>query len=701
MRARRIASPLLAAVAGACVVVALLTAYARVALLDSGQFSDRAVAALDRGAVRDVVAARITDEAVLRANRDLVAVRPVIQTAASAIVGSSAFQALFRAAVRDLHRTAFARHRDTVTLTVADVGVLLSGALRGLDPKVARELPPGFSAKLSAGREALDAVDLTRASDAVHGLALIFAVLAALLLAGTIAVAPDRRRAVVHAGIAVAVAGALVVVVWQVARSQVSGRFSVPEEAAAARAVWDAFLGDLRTWALVVLGAGTVVAAAAASLLRPLDVRGPLRRGWDLVTRVPRRPPARAARAGALIAAGALIVAERAWVLDLALILAGVFVLYEGVAELLRLVAAPPRAAVPAPASARPSRRPALVAGGSAVLLVGVLVAVLLATGGTSSAGTAAIRACNGHPQLCDRPLDDVVFAGTHNAMSAQTNPGWLFAQQERGLRAQLDDGVRALLIDAHYGERVGARVRTDLDARQERAQLVRRIGEPAVAAALRIRDRLVGGTPGPRTTWLCHGMCELGALDMTAALREVRDFLAAHPDEVLLIVVQDEGVTPADVAKAFDASGVRPFVYTGRVGPPWPTLRQMIASGGRVLVMAENRGGGRRVPWYHDAYRVMQETPYHFTKPAQLSCARNRGPRDASLFLLNHWIDTTPAPRPSNAARVNAYGPLLARARRCQRERGLLPNVIAVDFYRTGDLFRVVDTLNRIPSPA
>ena len=66
----------------------------------------------------------------------------------------------------------------------------------------------------------------------------------------------------------------------------------------------------------------------------------------------------------------------------------------------------------------------------------------------------------------------------------------------------------------------------------------------------------------------------------------------------------------------------------------------------------------------------------------------------------MNHWIETAPSPLPSNAEIVNAYDFLLDRARRCQRERGMLPNIIAVDFYRTGDLLKVVDTLNGIASP-
>jgi hypothetical protein len=61
----------------------------------------------------------------------------------------------------------------------------------------------------------------------------------------------------------------------------------------------------------------------------------------------------------------------------------------------------------------------------------------------------------------------------------------------------------------------------------------------------------------------------------------------------------------------------------------------------------------------------------------------------------VNHWITTDPVPLPSNAGKVNAYAPLLARTRECERLRKHLPNLVAVDFYRRGDLFRVVDTLN------
>jgi len=134
-------------------------------------------------------------------------------------------------------------------------------------------------------------------------------------------------------------------------------------------------------------------------------------------------------------------------------------------------------------------------------------------------------------------------------------------------------------------------------------------------------------------------------------------------------------------------------------------TLRQMIDSNQRLVLLAENHAGA--APWYHLAYQsITEETPYAFKKvsqltdPAQLatSCRPNRGPEGAPLFLVNHWITTDPLPLPSNAVKVNAYGPLLARLRKCQQVRDHMPNLVAVNFYRRGDLFRAVDALNDVP---
>ena len=119
--------------------------------------------------------------------------------------------------------------------------------------------------------------------------------------------------------------------------------------------------------------------------------------------------------------------------------------------------------------------------------------------------------------------------------------------------------------------------------------------------------------------------------------------------------------------------------------------------------MLAENEAGA--APWYQLVYeRLTQETPFTFDGAAQLtapdrlaaSCGPTAGPRGAPLFLLNHWVNTDPVPRPGNAAVVNAYDALLRRARACAAHpRAAASTCVAVDFYQRGDLFRVVDTLN------
>ena len=100
-------------------------------------------------------------------------------------------------------------------------------------------------------------------------------------------------------------------------------------------------------------------------------------------------------------------------------------------------------------------------------------------------------------------------------------------------------------------------------------------------------------------------------------------------------------------------------------------------------------------MPWYHPVFEVFQETPYHFNAPEEFSCDANRGGTEGSLFQVNHWIDTTPTPKPSNAEIVNAREFLLGRARQCREERGMLPNILAVDFALTGDVVAAVAELN------
>ena len=699
-------APVLAVLAALALLLGLVTGYARLALFESDGFSDRATAALDDDAVKAEIARRVTDDLVLNANADLVAFRPVIESVVEGIVSAGIFQNLFRTAARDVHSAFFEGNQDTATFTLADVGVVLRGALQALAPKISKEIGGGADVDVTPIDPPGWLTELAQAGRDLGPLSVVLLVLGLVLVAIALWRSRDRRHTLLTFGIAVVACGVIAAVALGVVRTIVLARIDDTGIRDAARGIWDVYLGDLRNGLYVFAACGAVVAAAASSLLRPVDVADPLRRGWAAVTTVPERRWVRVVRALALIAVGALIVIEPDAFLHLLALAVGLYVAYAGVSELLRITIAP--ATEEQREAERTRGRRVLVASGIATAVIVIGGAIFIASGGTVSERAHAVETegCNGATELCDRPLNEVAFPSAHNAMSAVTNPDWLLGQQDAGFIDQLEDGIRGMLIDAHYGEPTeSGKVKTDLSDLnpRERKMYEEMLGPEGLEAAIRIRDRIVKSKPtGPRQVYLCHKFCELGAIPIVDAFREYRDFLAVNPEEVLMIVIEDY-VEPEDIADAVKESGLIDYVYKGPLDPP-PTLQEMIDSGGRVVIMAEKEGGGSSIPWYHAAYdELVAETPYTFKKPEELldpkkladSCRPNRGPDVALYFLLNNWIDTTPQPKPSNAEKVDAKQALITRIRRCQRLRNMYATLIAVDFYQEGDLFDVVQKLN------
>lgn len=703
MRGRTLATFGLAALAGLAVLLALILGYASRAFFDADQFANRASAALADQAVSDRVATKVADELV-EADPNLVAVRPVLESVVGGIIRSGAFQSVFRAGVRDLHRAVFDRDSGTLTLTLVDIGATIRGVLQAIQPKLAKRIPADESVALVDGEMPGPTADLARIADAARWLPILLLVIGLACAFGAARLSDDRRAGVLRVGVAVTIWSAVALVALRGGQAIVLNGIDQQEGRDAARGVFDAFLGDLRTALVLLAGCGAVIAAAASSLLRPVDVRGQLERAWEIASRVPERPVWRVARAAALIAAGVLIVIRNDAFLSLLATAIGLYVAYAGVAELMRLTLSPPERA------GREQRRgvATITAAGIAAAVIVAAGAIFIGAGGISE-GSLAVdsKGCNGSEALCDRSYDEVAIPATHNSMSATTYPNYLFAQQERGIADQLRDGIRGLMIDAHYGvETQDGTIKTDLSdlSRGERATYEEELGSAALDAALRIRDRIVNspevGEPG---VYLCHRFCELGAVPIDQAFGDIRDFMAANADEVVTIVIEDY-VDPAEIEAAAERTGLIDHIYEGPVGEPWPTLQEMIESGGRVLMMAEKDAGGGAIPWYHQAYDgLVQETPFSFKRPALLadpanleaSCEPNRGTPDSSLFLINHWIDTSPAPRPSNAAIVNERDVLLKRVRTCEEQRDLLAGLVAVDFYREGDVFGAVAGLN------
>jgi len=302
---------------------------------------------------------------------------------------------------------------------------------------------------------------------------------------------------------------------------------------------------------------------------------------------------------------------------------------------------------------------------------------------------------CDGAAALCDRRLDEVVFPATHNSYAASDEPGWRFASQRHGIGRQLDDGVRALLIDIHFGVRDPASgvVRTDLRADGADRN---KVAQQLSPAALRVADRVAGrvgaglpeGTPAP---YLCHTLCELGAEPLDQELGVIRRFLDRHPGEVLIVVVEDY-VPPATIERAFEHAGLTRYVATLDRRRPLPTLGALVESGHRLVVFAEEKGGSP--VWYMPAFSFIQDTPLGAVRASQLTCERYRGEADSPLLLLNHWIPPFP-PSPAANAAIGRPGFLRRQVETCMRERGARGAIVAVDFYERTSVVAVARELN------
>jgi len=676
-----------------------VSSVARRALFDTDAFAERIDASLEDTRVAAFVADRLTD-ALITQSPDLTAFRPLIAGTARGTVSTSGFRAVARTAARTAHAALFSEGGRTVIVSVPDVGILLRSALAKANPSLADKVPirvKGVVASIGSRNVDQFVLRLWRLARAARWLTAAFGLGGLLLMLAGFFMAGSARQAVARLGPHLLVAG-LVLFLLVPAGGVIAG--SLPHDAlakGAAAGLWDAFARPLRTWAIVFGGVGLVLQAASRSLMGRFDPRLAAPRLLAWMENPPGGAPGRVLRAVLLVGGGTVALLWPARVVSLAVVLAGGILAFVGLREIFEMVLGP----APEPEAAA-AARPAREARYRRTIVVVAACALVTAIAWLGWPRSPAVRppsdACNGASELCGRRLDEVVFPGTHNSMSAADIPNWLFPQQERGISGQLEDGIRALLFDVHYGIPVEGRVKTDLDRESgSREKFEQAVGKEGFDAAMRIRDRLAGKEEGKPGLYMCHGFCELGATPLPDALERIHEFLVQNPDEVLVLVIEDY-VSPEDLAAAFAESGLDELVYRGAAQPPWPTLREMVDRRQRVLVLTESGRPG--VPWIHPAFAVMQETPYRFKLPSDMSCSPNRGGTSGSLFLMNNWIDTTPDPKPSNAAIVNAYDALLARARQCETARGRRPTVLAVDFYRTGALFRTVRALNGLADP-
>ncbi|MBU3701525.1 MAG: hypothetical protein FGM58_05705 [Acidimicrobiia bacterium] len=724
-------------------------------VFDAKRFAARADSILDSPAVRAALADEITSTVIATGSSEVASFRAVIRPTVELLIGTPVFRRIFRNGLVELHNYLFTKDGNAAVVNLSQAFGILTASLQVSNSSVASLLPESTDTFLVNLGNTIQGLELWRVSSDVADFGWLGLGLTALLAVATVAIDRDRRRGTFRLGIAVVVAGALVFVAALVAEIVAGSYGSTPVLEQAISGAASAFLSDYRTGGLWLVGLGAAVAAfatASAPTAAPTTARGlaeSLQRRARRFT--PTTTPTRVVAALAMMAAGGAVLAWTEVFFELVAVAVAATLLYLGAARLLAVIGrvgvTPP---VPAGEVARERTwhpRLASMALGTLVVLAVLVIGGMWATADARARATGDDqRTCNGFAELCDRRLDEVAFAGAHNAMSVSTDPGWLFFEQGRSIPAQLDSGIRALLVKTHYGIPTTIRFTgTDLVITDKSAELYVDASAaeteltPAQQIALdRSTEAARNVDPNLRDIYLCHVNCEFGATRFATVLGYVRQFVNRNPDEVVILFVGNY-VADVDTDKVFREARLLDRLWRYDPSAPLPTLAELIDSGRNIIYLGEfTRTVNPDRPWDVPGYGIFQDNPYTYTSAAELltpgapgytgdatvdgpvpdtvvpatggppvfsadwtglpSCRPNRGTPESPLFQINHWV--TPAGAPPTVAQariVNSYSVLAPAVRNCMIQRRAFPTIVGVNFAETGELFRVVNELNGV----
>ncbi|KAL3525831.1 hypothetical protein ACH5RR_014203 [Cinchona calisaya] len=266
-------------------------------------------------------------------------------------------------------------------------------------------------------------------------------------------------------------------------------------------------------------------------------------------------------------------------------------------------------------------------------------------------------------------PFNKYAFLTTHNSFAIEGEPSHTgvprltFNNQEDNVTQQLNNGVRALMLDTYDFE-----------------------GD----------------------VWLCHsfkGEChDFTAFEpATDTLREIEAFLSANPSEIVTVILEDYVKSPNGLTKVFTDAGLMKYWFPvsnmPKNGADWPLVSQMVANNQRLLVFtsirSKEQSEGIAYQWNY-----MVENQYGDGGMKEGDCF-NRGESSPlndtskSLVLVNYFRSVPLKP----LACVQNSGSLIDMLQTCHTAAAnRWANFVAVDYYKRsegGGTFQAVDTSN------
>ena len=289
---------------------------------------------------------------------------------------------------------------------------------------------------------------------------------------------------------------------------------------------------------------------------------------------------------------------------------------------------------------------------------------------------------CNGHVNLCDRRVNETIFATVHNAMSAVKDGAIVLKNHIRPLESALQFGYRGINLDI--------------------------------------------GTCNGQVS-VIHTACTITTRSLKSVLQSLVSFLQNNPNEVILLptqlstqILSKNTIALSAIDEVFQSV---PEFYNMLYNHPspnqlWPTLRELISSNQRILFFHYNGESCTKLditsnndttttvinypcpygfhPWF--LYAAETEFDFRLVKDVQdtpRACRITRGSSGFNHFFgINIFI--TPARFVPTLKQVNRYTFIKSHVDEClSYNNKSFVNVILVNYWGVGDVIDVVSDMN------
>lgn len=248
----------------------------------------------------------------------------------------------------------------------------------------------------------------------------------------------------------------------------------------------------------------------------------------------------------------------------------------------------------------------------------------------------------------------EVCFPTTHNSFNYLIGPKqFIYPNQRYDIPKQLEDGVRAFMIDIHDHDKY-----------------------------LPIDNKKV---------YVFHELAMLGKQSLTSVLNYFAEFLSTHPTEIITLIFDCDVSDSKKVATIFESNPLYPFLYHHKDSIGWQSLDQMINTNQRCVVFSHCNSYS---DWYLHQNNYCFENDYSNHSSQDYKGKIIRGDISKPIFIMNHFIYNILYRKAVNAE-TNTYQNLKFHIQTCKEKTGKHPNFLTVDWYDKGDLFKMVNDIN------